>query len=44
MAETTRYMDEYSEFVRRAGEEQFTLIHQITENVVEAQEDNRTRA
>jgi hypothetical protein len=36
IAKTTRYMDEYSELVRRAGGEQWTIIHQITEIVVEA--------
>jgi len=38
IVETTRYMDEYSELVRRAGEEQCTMLHQITETTVEAQD------
>lgn len=36
--ETTRYMDEYYELVRRAGGKQWTIIHQITEIVVESQD------
>lgn len=38
IVKTTRYMDEYSELVRRAGEEQCTMLHQITETAVEAQD------